>query len=356
MSKKVKSSRGFWIFYLFFVIILCVFCIFGLTFVSDFLEDYESAQPYKVVEKYIEKLESGDYSYALGFSGFKWTDFAAEQECIEVLEARYGDAEIYYLESSTNLGTEKVRYNLYADGERLGYVILSRTDTETKYGFNTWKIESCEPFEFLGTYTVTVPGGYTLLADGKIVSEKYIISENIKSEYPEINENQQPYTVTYEIGGFITHPEFTVESVYGEEYTKTVSEDGYTLIFDRKAVNYHDIYGFTRAAMEEYIHVISLSKNMENYLQCVLEGSEYAEIVKNFNSAWTMYQPEIESTSLENFEITRYEEYTSTQILAEISFDYIVKLKYSTETYPSKYKVIYILTDDGWKIANMENI
>lgn len=356
MSKKVKNSRKFWIFYLFLVVFLCVFCIVGLTFVNGFLEDYESSQPYKVVEKYIEKLENGDYSYALGLSGFKWTDFSTEKECLEVLEERYGDADIYYLESSTRLGSDKVRYNLYADGERLGYVILSKTSATTKYGFNTWKIESCETFEFLGVYTVMVPGGYTLYADGKNVSGKYIIYENIESEYPKINGKQQPYTVTYEIGGFITPPEFTVESVYGEEYTKTVSEDGYTLIFDRKEVNYHEIFGFTRAAMEEYIHVISLEKSMDNYLQCVLEGSEYAEIVKNFNSAWTMYQPETESTTIENFQITRYEEYTSTQVLAEISFDYTVKMKYSSETYPSKYKVIYILTDDGWKIANMENI
>ncbi len=356
MSNKAKKGHGFWIFYLFFVIFLCVFCIVGLTFVSDFLADYESSQPYNVVEKYVEKLESGDYSYAIGLSGFKWTDFSTEKECIEILDERYGDADIYYLESSTRLGSDKVRYNLYADGERLGHVILTKTDAKTKYGFNTWKVESCENFEFLGTYTVSVPGGYSLYADDKIVSGKYIISENIESEYPQIGEIRQPYTVTYEIGGFITPPDFTVDPIHGEEYTKTVSENGYSFIFDRKAVKYHEIYGFIRAAMEEYIHVISLEKTMDNYLQCVLEGSEYAEVVKNFNSAWTMYQPEFKSSGIENFEIIRYEEYTATQVIAEISFDYIVELQYSAETYPSKYRVVLILTDDGWKIANMENI
>ena len=356
MSKERFFSRGFLIFYLFFVLFLSVFCIIGLSFVCDFLEDYESSQPYKLVEKYIEKLENGDYSYTLGLSGFKWTDFSTEEECIEILKERYGDEDISYLESSTRLGSDKVRYNLYANGERSGYVILSKTDFKTKYGFNTWKIESCEAFEFLGTYTVTVPAGYTLYADGKTVPEKYIISENTHTEYPEINGIAQPYTVTYEISGFITPPEFSVDPIYGEEYTKTESEDEYRLVFDRKNVNYHEIYGFTRAAMEEYIRVISLEKNMENYLQCVLEGSEYAEVVKNFNSAWTMYQPEFESSSLDNFEITAYDELTARQAIAEISFDYTVNLKYSSETYPSKYKVIYILTDDGWKIANMENI
>lgn len=356
MNKKTKRGHGFLIFYLFFIIILCIFCIAGLNLVNDFLEDYESAQPYHVVEKYIEKLESGDYTYTIGLSGFKWTDFSTEKECIEILEERYGGSDIYYMESSSRLGSNKVRYNLYADGDRLGHVILSKTEAKTKYGFNTWKIDSCETFEFLGKYKVTVPKGYTLYADGKNVSGKYIISQNTKSEYPEIKGIEAPYTLTYEIGGFITPPEFTVTPIYGEEYTKTVSDDGYELVFDRKAIKYHEIYGFTRAAMEEYINVISLKTSMDNYLQCVLEGSEYAEVVKNFNSAWVMYQPEFESTSLENFEIIRYEEYTETQILAEISFDYIVKLKYSTETYPSKYKVIYILTDDGWKIANMENI
>ncbi len=356
MNNKKKNAHVFWIFYLFFVIILCILCIFGLKFTEDFLADYESSQPYILVEKYIEKLENGDYSYTLGLSGFKWTDFSTEEECLEILEQRYGNADIYYLESSTRLGSDKVRYNIYAENERLGYVILCKTENKTKYGFSNWKIESCETFEFLGKYTVTVPAGYTLYADGKVVSGKYIISENTEENYPYIDGIPQPYTVTYEIGGFITEPEFTVDPIYGEEYTKNISADGYTLVFDRKHINYHEIYGFTRAAMEEYIHVISLEKDMENYLQCVLEGSEYAKTVRNFNSAWTMYQPEILSTGIENFEITSYEEYTSTQIVAEISFDYIVKLQYSTETYPSKYKIIYILTNDGWKIVNMENI
>ena len=106
------------------------------------------------------------------------------------------------------------------------------------------------------------------------------------------------------------------------------------------------------AEIEKYYN----EKDMENYLQYVLESSEYANTVKNFNSAWIMYKPEVFGSSLGNFKILRYEEYSDTQVLAEVSFDYIVELQYSTETYHSNYKIILIKTENGWKIANMENI
>ena len=99
MSKSSNRSHGFWIFYLSFIIFLCIICIIGLSFISSILEDYESAQPYKVVEKYINKLENEDYSYVLGFSGFQYTNFAKADECIEVLKERYSGKELYYLES-----------------------------------------------------------------------------------------------------------------------------------------------------------------------------------------------------------------------------------------------------------------
>lgn len=356
MNKKAKHFHSFWIFYLSFIIVLCVISALGLSFFSSVLKDYEAAQPYKVVEKYIEKLKSGDYSYTLGFSGFEYTNFAKEEDCIEVLKERYAGKDIYYLESSSYLGSDTVRYNLYSNGERLGYVILSQTDSHTKYGSKIWKIESCESFDFLESYTVTVPKGYTLYADGDTVGGEYVESIVSTEEYPVINNIEKPSYITYKIDGFITEPEFTVDPIYGEEYSKTVFENGHITVFNRKNIYYSEIYGFIRAAMEEYINVISLQSDMENYLQCVLENSEYADTVKNFNKSWIMYQPEFVSTAVENFEILRYEEYTSTQVLAEISFDYKVYLKYSSEVYPSKYKIICIQTENGWKIANMENI
>jgi len=356
MNKKKKSSRIFWIFYLSFVILLCVFCIVGLKITNTILEDYESSQPYKVVERYLEKIESGDYSYTFGFAEFTQTDFAKTEDCIEILRQRYENKELTYLESSSHLGLNKIRYNIYGNGERVGYVILSMSENKTKYGFNTWKIESCEPFEFLEKYTVTVPKGYTLYADGVVVNEKYITNTETDTEYPEINGKESPTYITYEVYGFIQEPVFSVDSLYGEEYIQTVTEETRERRFDRKEIYYNSIYGFVQEAMSEYIQVISLEKEMENYLQYVLEGSEYANIVKNFNSAWIMYKPEVFGSSLENFEVLRYKEYTETQILAEISFDYIVKLQYNTETYHSEYKIILIKTENGWKIANMENI
>ena len=356
MSKSSNRSHGFWIFYLSFIIFLCIICIIGLSFISSILEDYESAQPYKVVEKYINKLENEDYSYVLGFSGFQYTNFAKSDDCIEVLKAKYSGKEISYLESSSYLGSEKIRYNLYGDGERLGYIILTQTEAKSKYGFKMWKVESCESFNILGKYTVIVPKGYTLYANGNIVGNEYIKEITVADEYPIVNNMEQPSYVTYEMEGFISEPEFTVDPKHGEEYTKTVSESGEVTTFERKHVNYNLLYGFIRLTMEEYINVISLQSDMENYLQYVLEGSEYANTVKNFNKSWVMYQPEFVSTAVENLEILHYEEYTSTQIIAEISFDYKVNLQYSSEVYPSKYRIIFIMTDGEWKIVSMENI
>ncbi|MBO5037514.1 MAG: hypothetical protein J6D42_10585 [Clostridia bacterium] len=356
LNRKKTKISAFWLFYLGFIMILCVICIFGLLFTNSVLEDFESSQPYKVVENYLKKIENGEYSYPFVYSKFVQTDFAGSEECISVLRQRYENKDLTFLESSSHSGVDTVRYNIYGNGERLGYVILSISDKKTKYGFKTWKIESCEPFDFLGKYTVTIPNGYILYADGISVDEKYIIRTETVSEYPEINGIESPKYITYEIDGFIKEPIFTVTSILGEPYTQVFRDDQKSLIFSRKEINYRYMCDFLRRAMNEYIHVISLEKEMNNYLQYVLEGSEYAKVVENFNSSWTMYNPEILNSGLENFEILRYEEYTDTQILAEISFDYVVELQYSTETYHSNYKIILIKTENGWKIANMENI
>lgn len=353
-----RKSHLFLIFYLAFVALLCLVCIVGLGFVDNFLADYESSQPYKFVEKYIAMLADGDYSTAIALSGFVGTDFATAEECELKLTDEYKDhaSEITYLRSSTWLGKDKVRYNLYIGEERVGYIILKKSGAETKYGFGLWKIEETNPFGFLDSYTVTVPEGYTLYADGTAIGQKYFTSENTVTEFGEFGNLASPKTETYTIDGFLFEPVFTVEPVSGEKYAVTTDESGHVLTYTRVAEHYDEIFSFTKTAVYQYIYTVSLGGETDSFLQYVLTGSDYAARFKKFNSDWKMYQPEFLSAEILNFSFTDYCEYTDKQITADIEFDYTVKTQYAEETYPAKYRIFFILTDSGWKIADMTNV
>lgn len=355
MTKKKTKSHAFAIFYLSFIIALCLVNILGLSFVDDFLRDYESVQPYKVVEKYITKLSAGDYSYTIFISDFTPTEFADTEDLFSVLSLRYQNKDITYVESSSHIDTKHVRYNLYNNETRLGYIILTETENKSKYGFNTWKIETCEPVEFIGTYTVTVPYGYTLYANEKLIENKYISEITTVTNFDLADETAIPKTVTYELSGFLTEPKFTVKSVNNENYTKTIDETNH-IIFKRKSTHYDEIHNFTQKAMKAYTEVISLKADTDAYLKYVADNSNYADIIKNFNKQWIMYQPEFETTSVENFKMLNYAEYTDTMVSAEVYFEYTVKTKQLTEIFPSKYKICYIFENNEWKILNMVNI
>ena len=69
----------------------------------------------------LKKIENGEYSYPFVYSKFVQTDFAGSEECISVLRQRYENKDLSFLESSSHSGVDTVRYNIYGNGERLGF-------------------------------------------------------------------------------------------------------------------------------------------------------------------------------------------------------------------------------------------
>lgn len=359
MSKKKKSIINTIIFYVFFAIfvaslIIGYFHIFKL--VDEYAFEYESSSPYNVVEEYINNLHSGQFDITLKYSNFTPSEFCSEEDFISVMKQTYPEgSEITYYESTSYEGVGRLRYNLYISDDRVGYVILEKTGATTSHGFETWQICETQSINLSEEFTIIVPTGYSVLVNGKILSDANIVSANDAFDYPVFNDVPAPSFVTYCVEGFSSEPSFEIIPLDGEEFECITSDDGKTITCSRKPMFHEEVSIFVTEAVNSYIETVGLQYPAETFLEYVLKKSDYAARFKKYHSDWKMTQPPYENIKVTDLLINSYKEYSPNQAIADVSFDYEVKTIYKTIKTHGNFSVLVLHTDDGWKIADMIN-
>ena len=149
-QKKGPRMGGviFYTFYFMFILLFFVASFFGLKWLQGWLVDYEAAQPtVKCEEVFNELFADPDWAALYDMSGAEDSLFEGKDAFVAYMEAKVGDAELTYLETSAGLSKDfQVKKYVVQLGEEKVATFTLDGIQESKTDIPDWQLGSVELF------------------------------------------------------------------------------------------------------------------------------------------------------------------------------------------------------------------
>ena len=235
MASKRKKSR-FALGLLIYIFLFLILSVIALIFFYDWLKAYEETRPYNSLNAYTETITANGPGDAVLAS---LTEIDRSLQSEDKIASYIADilSRTEYVRSSSLSTPEKLVYSAQADGRNIGTVTFEPSE-EKRLGFHSWTLAS-ENYDFssyLNKSSFVIPEDYHASVNGKILSEKYITSDDTPysslsayySSFPSL-----PHLVTYTSGKYLGQAEEAVidrtgKTVNQADMTETVFLDSCT--------------------------------------------------------------------------------------------------------------------------------
>lgn len=355
---KKKKFPVFVIFLLVLVAVGAGLTIYGWNEIDVRLEEYQFSLPERVIDEYYSRLAKGDYSVAMAFAGYEPGGFCTEEKFAQWLDGRYQSqyTDLRYLRSVGASGEEETGYTVYAQtGTELGHIWVRPSGQTTEHGFELWEVCGADKAEFTDETTVTVPEGAKITVNGVSVPEDYPSETITIPDFPEYKGYPSPTERKYTFFRLPVNSEFSVTSASGENCAEKHSSV-HELHYEKPEKHREEIESLAEEAITVYSTAVHIKGESEVFLTYLLPETDFYKTMQDYHKWWVIFQPDYKSAEILDLRFTDYEEYSDDRTEICLAFDYKIVSKVLTDTFPAAYRIRFVRTDDGWKIADMEVI
>lgn len=219
--KTTKGTIAFRIIYALLTLLAAAAIIFILNELWKILEAYEKSDPEISVKMFLSNFEQYK-SELLKELHIECNEFE-NQSVIEDYFEKLTQGELSYSRNGKMSNDSKSVYNIKTTEGIIAEIEITKSEKEIGYGFYEYEMTGIK-FGEVPTYkySVTAPSNAEVFCNGKKISELYMIAKGDNySGYEHFGEYiiDPPYSVTYEISGFLNDPVFTAEDSLGHKLT-----------------------------------------------------------------------------------------------------------------------------------------
>ena len=288
---KKRSGVGFAVFSVVWAVVLLAATGFGLYWLWGCMEGYEASRPHIAIDKYMSKVTK-EYIIDHSDEFLSVVDFniQSREDCEQiVMEALEG--EISYARKASACTEDKQVFVVRCGKRVVGSFTIVTTDAD-EYGFKPWifQEEQYDLSDLMGTETITVraPEGYSVMVNGHVLDESYIVSTET-TEYDVFEDYYEDYDLpkyvlhTYEVGPFLNamyEPE--VYSPQGQPFVYDESFDPYSLIPGLEEGEQGELESFLEKFLDIYVIFAGCANdnreaNYRKVIQYVVPDSDLAD-------------------------------------------------------------------------------
>ena len=232
-KKETKKKKGpriggviFYTLYFLFILLFAVALLFGLNIVKNWLITFEYAQPdLKAQQVFTELFADPNWGELYDAAGIQDTAYEGKEEFVAYMEAKVGDSELTYQETSAGLSGDKKFFVKLGD-EVIGYFILD-DNRETLTAMPDWKLgEVSLNCEYNKSILVQCMDGQTILVNGVALGEEHTIQIGTTLAEKYIPENLHgPRIYTQQLTGLMCEPEVTAVDADGNAVAVSYNAD-----------------------------------------------------------------------------------------------------------------------------------
>ena len=356
MTKRQKRKIGKVIYWTFLTIYGCLLIAIALILLGDwgkYLQAYESSRSDTVVERYMDNLNSSEWSTTVLESVNNMPHpFQTNEECTEIVNKMLGEKLQYSQAPSTD--PDVVIYNVYCNGNPVGHFQLQQDKSQLPYidigliskvidpvSVCPWAVTGdsfdISGFRFTSSVSVTIPENYTVRLNGRQVGREYITQTNIKYDVLEPYYEEFPglptkvtYTVNDQIFGTL---EPVVYDEKGNVVTIDSEGDDSQFMSECSAAEKEEMTQFANEFIEPYARFTgtkNLMGNMAELKRFVKPGSDLDNRIQLFVDGGADYM---------NFYAVEIADKKIDSIYALGGGFYVINATYTTTNY-AEYKTV----------------
>jgi len=296
LHAKKKISPGTVVFYSLLILFVAA-ALAAMSYLMIPLEDwlirYEASQPnHRCEEVFTSLFQKPDWRVLYGLADVKDTDYEDENTYAAYMEAKVGDKELTYAETSAGLSGDH-KYVVYLDKEKIATFTLTDT-ADADADIPNWVLGSVEVF-FTRTVDVTVQKipGYTVFINGTALDERHTVrtlSTKAEAYLPEgihgyrleeqyldglliephvtaVDESGNPAAMVQNAKtGVYTLADWGISDITEQEKLLALNAAKADALYSIRAISSLELRGFFDANSQVYADIIGTTAFVQSYL------------------------------------------------------------------------------------------
>lgn len=296
-----------------------------LFFVRSYLAEYESAQPYNIVDAAIDTyFNTEDKEPLLEKSGYEVPRFATKTYLVDYLDETVGDGLTYYSVSPSD-GAD-MSYSVVFGDFKIATVDLEKCLDKTPRGFTQYMLKGIKLTIGAGNaVNIKAPSDATVFINGTVVTSDYISGDvETTPSCEHMPEGVSGITyVTYLVNGLFGTPDITARSSAG--YSLDVNKVDEKGVFFEIPVAYADIpqelEELAANASEQYAAYMQKDATFNSVAQYVERNSNlYTDLL----TSETHWVNDHTGYRIENRKISEYYCYDENTFSCRVSFTHVL--------------------------------
>lgn len=347
----------FYTFYFMFILLFFVATYFGLQWLNGWLYDYEAAQPTTKCQEVFDQLFADpDWGYLYDLAGVEGTQYEGKEEFVSYMEAKVGDNDLTFLETSAGLSTDK-KYVVRLGNENIATFTLSG-ETANKIDIPEWNLGTVELFyKYEGSYLIELASNHTASVNGVELDDSFTIQ--IASTRAESSGllpigTTFPKTYTQQITGLMAVPTVTVVDDAGKEVEVSYNAETKTFTAQTEANTMTDEQREVALGAIKTYAEFGIKEASTGALSVYFDTSgEAYDSITNTVLSWTK---DNYGYTFENDSVTGYARYSDTLFSVYVTTEMSIKLTDGgTQEKPINATLLFELQDGKWKVIRMSN-
>ena len=320
----------------FYIVLICFTVVFLLALavflfvVRSYLYEYESVQPYKVVERTIDDyFLAEDKEPLLEKSEYEIPDFTSKSNLISYLDEMLSDDNITYYSVSAEHGADYT-FAVVSNDLKIAYIDLTECLDKSERGFSQYILSDIRlAVGASSAINIKAPSDATVFVNGRPVEASYISGEpEMTASCDHMYGDAKGISyVTYKIDGLFGTPDITARS-----------KDGYSLEViskDDKGIFYEVPVSYAEPSEELLAMILDAAESYAAYMQ---KDAPFNKIAKYLDRTSDLY------TDLRTSEVKWVNEHSGYYIedtnLSELFF-------YDENTFSCRVSFVHVLYG-GW--------
>lgn len=359
ITEKFKNASKFWKVFLIVLTILVLAMLITWVVLWRALVSFENTRPTLVMNQLTSEVQSGDYSKLLAYSNAAELKEDIKAELTAKLKALADGQTITYEKAFSKDKDNYPAYTLKYGGEKLAKVTLEHSGSKQSFGFEPFQIMSVTELPGMdASVTITAPVGYSVLVDGTVIGEQYIVEKDIKIEglsgVPE-GYFTKPTLVKYQVSDLVEVPEVTAKQPDGSEARVSKNEDGSqcTVLFGTVAQP-EEYYAIALSKAKLYSQYVTAWVGQETFLSNVLSDSPIRDGLESIQTGfYTDHKKDYFTDEVtENLQI-----YSENCFSCDVSYTQWVENIRTNHDFkkalPSAFTFYFVKSNGTWYIADL---
>ncbi|HWP50403.1 MAG TPA: hypothetical protein VN626_01775 [Clostridia bacterium] len=348
---KSKNFLGVHSVFIIFALMLHAFCaalaVGGMMRVYSMMLAYEHSRPEYVARNVLSLFEDKRYADIIKLGKVPLSKMETAESFGRAAEKNYSGGQFSLSRSGDS------NWQIACDGRPVATLSLRNQKSGGRHGMDLWTTQRLDVLSPAPqSYTVQAPPAVRIAVNDIVPGNSALVTQAlIQSPFGKLPDSLAPAVAkVYQFDGLFLPPDVTATADNGTTCAVAQFQNSITVCLSPSEQVIAQLSQFGEQAACAYAKFITNDAKLDEVLPFFLPESEYYTHLKQFYNGW---YNEHDQYAFKNARFSNWFMYDERHISCDISFDYWIKMKRHEYTYPSKYTMYFVLSDKGWRVANL---